>query len=253
MNTKITEAVNCILKSRHLIALTGAGISTLSGIPDFRSPNSGLWNRFDSSKIFDINYFYRHPEKFYEFAREFIFSFTNCQPNIAHNLLAVLQKKNILKRLITQNIDMLHQKAGNTDVYELHGSSRLNICVNCGQNYVMEDISRKLMSQDVPLCDKCGAVIKPDITFFGELLHEDVIKGAISEAEQADWCIVMGTSLVVYPAASIPEIVVESGGKLILVNRERTRLDSYAEFHFLMELDKFAEEVFEFLQEKSIV
>ncbi len=253
MNTEIREASNLILKSKYLIALTGAGISTPSGIPDFRSPNSGLWNRFDQTKIFDINFFHRHPEYFYDFAREFIFSFFNCEPNIAHNILAILEQKNILRRLITQNIDMLHQKAGNREVLELHGSPKENICLDCSASYTANEIIGKLTSQKVPLCDKCGGIIKPDITFFGEMLHENVIHTAFSDAEKADCCIVMGTSLVVYPAASIPEIVIRSGGKLVIVNRTQTHLDSYADFVFNIELDKFAREFLDILKEKSII
>jgi len=222
MRKLIAEAFKAITESNHVIALTGAGISTLSGIPDFRSPNIGLWNRFDQEKIFQIDYFHQDPQYFYEFAREFIYQFTDSKPNIIHNILANMQRKKILKSLITQNIDMLHQKAGSTGVLELHGSPEKSFCLDCGEFFSIEQMQKKLSLEKIPHCDKCNGLIKPDIIFFGEMLHEDTLNKAFMTAEKSDCCIVLGTSLVVHPAASIPQIVLRNGGRLIIVNRDKT-------------------------------
>ena len=221
MNNQIKTVLDTIQKSSHTVAMTGAGISTLCGIPDFRSPHCGLWYRYDAEKIFLIDHFYSNPEYFYDFSREFIFKGMGMDtpPGIIHHLISLLQKKKLIKRVITQNIDLLHQKAGSTDVLELHGSPMKNYCVGCRKSFSFEDVIAKLKTEKVPRCDECDAVIKPDIIFFGECLHENVISTAMQEASKADCCIVFGSSLVVYPAASIPEITLNHGGKLIIVNR----------------------------------
>ncbi len=173
---KLLEALGLLLNARHAIALTGAGISTLSGIPDFRSPETGLWNRYDPEKIFHIDFFYKEPQYFYTFARQYLFK--NYAPNIVHYLLAQLQKHKILKKIITQNIDMLHQKAGSTDIVELHGSNARNYCVECGEFYTIDEVLAQLSCQPVPKCKKCYGIIKPDIIFFGETLHKQAIRTA---------------------------------------------------------------------------
>lgn len=254
MKNKIEKVLDILLDSTHCIALTGAGISTLSGIPDFRSPHTGLWNRYDAEKIFLINHFYKTPEYFFNFAREFLPVFQKCQPNIIHNLLTVLQRLGIIKRVITQNIDMLHQRAGSTDVLELHGSPERNYCLECHAVYRIDEFMHMLSTQEIPRCETCGGIIKPDIVFFGEMLHEEVIGAAFREAQKADCCIVLGSSLVVYPAASIPEIVYEHGnGDIIIVNRDPTPLDRYAAVLLPVELDTFGKVFFDVLHDRKII
>ncbi|MEW6535461.1 MAG: Sir2 family NAD-dependent protein deacetylase [Candidatus Auribacterota bacterium] len=254
MNQKLCDAFQLITSSGHAICLTGAGISTLSGIPDFRSPNTGLWNRYDADKIFRIDCFLAEPHYFYEFAREFIFQmFYETSPNIVHRLLSLLQKHRYLRRIITQNIDMLHQRSGTTDVLELHGSPQVSYCTRCYKDYSFDDMVRRISSTAVPFCDECGAVIKPGIIFFGELLNQRVLSAACAEAEQADCCLVLGTSLVVYPAASIPRMVTRNGGSLVIVNRDATAQDADAAYTFHMELDAFAKSFFAYLKENGLI
>ncbi len=253
MKNSVKSVVDLLCKSQHTIALTGAGISTISGIPDFRSPGTGLWNRFDAEKVFLIDHFYSEPEYFYNFAREFIFTFSEAQPSIIHTLLASLQQKQLLKRIITQNIDMLHQKAGSNAVLELHGSPANNYCIQCRSFYSFEEMQNKINEYDVPRCDKCKSIIKPDITFFGELLKEDTLQSAFFEAEKADLCIVLGSSLVVYPAASVPDIAKKSGATLVVVNRDQTAFDSRADIALNMDLQEFGQEFFDLLQQRNII
>ena len=253
MKNRVENVLNTILNSRHAITLTGAGISTLCGIPDFRSPHSGLWYRYDAEKIFLIDHFYSNPEYFYNFSREFIFKGMDTDPGIIHHLVAVLQEKKLLKRVITQNIDLLHQKAGSTDVLELHGSPMKNYCVGCRAIYSFEDVKAKLETEKVPRCDNCDGLIKPDIIFFGECLHENVISTAMREAQQADCCIVLGSSLIVYPAASIPQITLENGGKLIIVNKDRTPFDNYADQLLNMDLQEFGELALNIMIDKKLI
>lgn len=253
MNPTVTDVVNTICKSRHCIALTGAGISTLSGIPDFRSPGTGLWNRFDAEKIFLIDHFYKEPDYFFNFAKEFIYTMADAQPNIIHTILASLQNKGLIKRIITQNIDMLHQKAGSSWVVELHGSPVNNYCIQCRNFYSFDEMFKKIERDTVPRCDVCRSIIKPDITFFGELLKEDVLQAAFFEAEKTDCCIVLGSSLVVHPAALLPDMAKRNGGTLIIVNRDMTPYDSRADMVFNMDLEDFGNQMHDLLKERNLI
>lgn len=250
MNKKITDyekIFEVIKSSKHCIVFTGAGISTLSGIPDFRSPNNEIWEKYDQSKIFNIDYFYKHPEDFYDFAKILFDVVSKSEPNIVHKLVYELVQKNIVKSVITQNIDMLHQKSGIKQVLELHGSPISSKCIKCNDKYVFNDLLCKIYSDIVPKCDKCNSLIKPDVVFYGEQLNHSVLTESINNANKADLCLVFGTSLVVYPAAMIPEIVARNNNNLIIVNNSETHLDGYALFKE-QDLHTFCENILDLFQ-----
>jgi len=227
MIDKLKLLAEKIKQSHNTVVLTGAGVSTDSGIPDFRS-ESGTYSRWDSSKVFDINYFNINPNYFFDYAREELYNFEAVEPNEAHYFLSELEKREHLKAVITQNIDMLHQRGGSETVFELHGSIKNSHCLNCGKYYDYKVMREKIFSEEIPTCD-CGGIIKPDIVFFGESLPEKEISSAYSYSLKADLFITMGTSLVVYPAASLPQVAKESNAELIIINRERTPLDRQAD------------------------
>ena len=215
--------------AKHAVVLTGAGISTLSGIPDFRGAG-GLYTRtdIDANKLFDLDYFMKDPTYYYEHSKDFLYNLEEKEPNIVHKTLARLEKEGIIHAVITQNIDLLHQKAGSKKVLELHGSPLLHHCLRCGKSWTFEEIAPRVRAGEVPVCDKCGGIVKPDIVFFGEGLPEYALTEAEREARAADLMLVLGTSLTVYPAAAVPEITLQSGGKIAIINRDPTHLDRYA-------------------------
>jgi NAD-dependent deacetylase len=210
------------------VFLSGAGISTLSGIPDFRG-SKGIYKQFDADKIFDIHYFRKDPAYFYTHGREFIYNLEEKEPNIIHRMLAKLEDEGMVKSIITQNIDMLHQKAGSRRVIEIHGSPAQHTCLHCGKKFPYELISPIVHSQQViPKCDRCGGLVKPDIIFFGEMLDQNSFSQAISESSQADLMVVIGSSLVVHPASSLPLNAIKHGCRLVIINNMPTPLDEYA-------------------------
>lgn len=217
----------------YCVAFTGAGISTLAGIRDFRGKN-GIYksNDFDADKIFSLSYFIKDPAYFYTHARNFIYDLESKEPGIVHTELARLEKIGKIKSIITQNIDMLHQKAGSKNVIEIHGSPAMHHCLECYRPYSYADIVRKLTHDEIPYCENCGGLIKPDIIFFEENLDETAINRAIAEASKADLLLVLGSSLVVQPAASLPSYTRQNGGKIIIVNDAVTPLDYMAEIRY---------------------
>jgi len=229
---KIGELYEKIKNARHCVAFTGAGISTLSGIRDFRGKN-GLYNDTDAEKIFDLKYFSEDPWIFYNFMKKFIDDFQNSKPSIVHNVLAKLEKSGRLKAVITQNVDLLHQKAGSENVIEVHGSPKSYHCIKCNtvSNTDNEAVVRLLNKNELPKCEKCSGILKPSITFFGEAMPKDIETARIN-ALKADFMLVLGTSLNVYPAAAIPEITLRNGGDIVIVNDAQTQLDKWADMKF---------------------
>ena len=244
MIEQIKRLAEKIDESTRLVVLTGAGVSTDSGIPDFRS-QSGTYSRWDSSRVFDIDYFHRDPEYFFNYAREELYNFDAIEPNPVHYFLAELEKSGKLKAVITQNIDMLHQRAGSRTVYELHGSIQDAHCLKCGKYYEYNTMHELVFREAVPVC-ACGGIIKPDIVFFGESLPEMAINAAYNISSQTDLFITMGTSLVVYPAASLPVIAKENGAQLIIINREATPMDRAADFIVQAELRDIVHQISQF-------
>lgn len=221
-----------IQEARHLVALTGAGISTLSGIRDFRGKN-GLYNEMDAEKIFDINYFEKDPSLYYTQAGSFIYNIEEKEASIVHTVLGELEERGFLKALITQNIDLLHQKGGSKNVIEIHGSPAVHYCLRCsGVRMKFDEAAAIVRGGGMPKCPKCGRVLKPTITFFGENLPIDALRQATSESQKADLMLVLGTSLTVQPAASMPNYTLRNRGKIVIVNNMPTHLDSSAILHF---------------------
>jgi len=210
----ISQCVQLINNVDCIVALTGAGISTAAGIPDFRGPK-GLYitKQYDADKVFDIAYFRKDPHLFFEFARDFIALEQKIQPTFTHQFLVQLEQRGKLKGIITQNIDALHQKAGSKNVLEMHGSIDKSHCLGCEQLYSYVQFKEILKDKDIAYCS-CGAIIKPDIVFFGENVKH--FQKSADLAARADLFFVIGTSCVVQPAASIPNYVT---GKIIIVNK----------------------------------
>ncbi|MEM0463955.1 MAG: NAD-dependent protein deacetylase [Pyrobaculum sp.] len=225
----LEEVASLIVRSSCNVALTGAGVSTASGIPDFRGPQ-GLWRMVDPEK-FEISYFHDHPDEVWDLFVEFFLSTFNAKPNPAHYALAELEKLGKLCAVITQNVDMLHQAAGTRNVVELHGSLKDVICLQCGYRYPLSEALRQ-RTRGAPRCPKCGGVLKPDVVFFGEPLPRDALREAMMLAEMADVFIAAGTSLAVYPANQLPLIAKKRGAKLVVINAEETYYDFAADYVF---------------------
>ncbi|MDD5748577.1 MAG: NAD-dependent deacylase [Actinomycetota bacterium] len=224
----IENVARMIKEAGMVVALTGAGISTESGIPDFRSPG-GLWTKYDPSIYATYESFVNDPSKFWELAAELNPMIENTQPNPAHYALSELEMLGKCKAVITQNIDNLHQRAGSTDVLELHGTYRTGTCLSCRTEHSFEEMREKGLKGEIPSCNLCGGVIKPDVILFGEPLRADVLHRSIELASACDLMLAVGCGLEVYPAASLPGYVKRSGGKLVFVNVTRTAFDDMAD------------------------
>ena len=225
MNSSEIETLKTwIVESSRIVFFGGAGVSTESGIPDFRSEDGLYHQKFDypPEEILSHSFFYHHTEEFYRFYREKMLLPDGIQPNAAHKKLAQLEQDGKLSAIVTQNIDGLHQLAGSKRVYELHGSIHRNHCTKCGKFYPMEFIRD---SAGVPRCE-CGGLIKPDVVLYEESLDEACLEGAVRAISQADLLIVGGTSLTVYPAAGLLRYY--GGKRLVLINRDETPYDGYA-------------------------
>jgi len=203
--------------------LTGAGISTESGIPDFRSP-TGIWAEVDPFEVASIQAFRRDPERVWGFYRTRIHSLLEAEPNAAHYALAELERRGLVQALITQNIDTLHTRAGSRDVIEVHGSIRSSVCLSCGREEGLEAVLAQLEERPAPLCDRCGAVLKPGVVLFGELLPVAAIERASDLARAAELMLVVGSSLEVWPVAGLPL----EARAIAIVNRGPTALDERA-------------------------
>jgi NAD-dependent deacetylase len=215
---KLESAAECIRKSRYTVAFTGAGISVESGIPPFRGEN-GLWNRVDPIFL-DINFFKAKPFQSWKIIKEIFYDkLGDAAPNLAHEMLARMEQRSYLESIITQNIDHLHQKAGNQHVYELHGTYKRLVCTNCNSEY---DISFADLKYLPPTCFVCKGILKPDIVFFNEPIPAFAKKRSFEEAAKADVFIIIGTNAEVLPAAQIPEIAKEHGAKIIEINIKPT-------------------------------
>lgn len=210
-----------ISQSKKIVFFGGAGVSTESGIKDFRSAD-GIYNmeyKFSPEEVLSHSFYEKYTEDFYDFYRQYL-CFPDAKPNKAHYKLAELEKEGKLKAIITQNVDGLHQAAGSKNVFELHGSASRNYCVKCGKFYDFDSVYK---SKGIPKCD-CGGIIKPDVVLYEESLNDKVIKGAIDAIAHADMLIVAGTSLRVYPAAGF--INYFRGKHFVLINKDETNFDS---------------------------
>lgn len=217
----ISQLNKMIIESKNIVFFGGAGVSTESGIKDFRSAD-GIYSmncKFSPEEVLSHTFYESHTEDFYDFYRKYL-CFPNAKPNKAHYKLAELEISGKLKAVITQNVDGLHQMAGNKNVFELHGSALRNYCINCGK---FHDFNSVYLSEGIPLCE-CGGIIKPDVVLYEESLNDKTIHGAINAIANADMLIVAGTSLKVYPAAGF--IKYFKGKNFVLINIDKTDMDS---------------------------
>lgn len=246
----MNELLVAIKNAKHLGCLTGAGVSTLCGIPDFRGPQ-GLYRQPNAERIFDLEWFDRDPSVYYNGCAELVYGLDKFSPGCVHLALKHLEDLGILKGIATQNIDMLHQKAGSSRVYEVHGSPMLHHCRDCGDEKTFAEMLPLLQpflaappprpAALLPRC-RCGSHYKPDITFFGEALPETAFAAAQSLAIKSDVFLVLGTSLSVFPAAGLPHLTLQAGGKVFIVNAQPTTLDRYATKVY-RDLEEFAQAV----------
>jgi NAD-dependent deacetylase len=218
-----------IRESECTVALTGAGISVPSGIPDFRTPGEGLWEKVDPMEVAHIDSFRRDPARFWSFYRPRLHSLGGIEPNPAHEALAELERRGLLEAVVTQNIDMLHLKAGSERVIEVHGSIRSLSCQGCERSFAIEDSEPLFDSEGVARCPGCDGLVKPDVVLFGELLPAEAMAEAEALAASADLMLCVGSSLEVYPVAGLPSVTLGRGGKLAVVTKSSTPYDGDAE------------------------
>ena len=209
------------------VALTGAGISTESGLPDFRSP-TGVWARYDPQEYATIEAFDADPVKVWQFYALRFRALTEAEPNAGHLALAELERGGLVRAVVTQNIDRLHERAGSREVVAVHGSIRTSSCRRCGVRYELREVLRMLAEADAPRCPRCGEVLKPDVVFFGELLPEAEIDRAFELARSARLLLVVGSGLEVWPVSTLPDETLRAGGLVAIVNRGPTTFDDRA-------------------------
>jgi NAD-dependent deacetylase len=220
------------------VALTGAGVSVPSGIPDFRSPGTGLWEKVDPMEVAHISVFERDPARFWRYYRPRFQTLGDKRPNAAHEALAELERRGLLSGVITQNIDRLHRAAGSREVVEVHGSMDTSTCRDCGTSFELERVEALFDERGVAVCAECGGPVKPDVVLFGELLPEAAMARAQELAEAAELMICVGSSLAVYPVAGLPEVTLERGGRLAIVTQGPTPYDELASVKLEGEVDQ---------------
>ena len=225
-------------QSRRAVALTGAGVSVPSGIPDFRTPETGLWANVDPMEVAHISVFERDPERFWRYYRPRFQSLGDKEPNRAHAALAELERRGLIEGVITQNIDRLHRAAGSREVVEVHGSIETSSCLACGTTFGLEQVEDLFDERGVAICAECGGAVKPDVVLFGELLPEAALARATELAEGADLMLCVGSSLAVHPVAGLPQLTLAAGGRLALVTKGATPYDRAAELKLEGEVDE---------------
>ena len=226
--TRAAELAELIRGSERVVALTGAGISVPSGIPDFRTPGKGLWEKVDPMEVAHIDAFHRDTRRFWQFYRPRFSELGAKLPNRAHEVLAELEHRELLEAVITQNIDRLHVKAGSERVVEVHGSIATSNCTTCTTSYALENVGELFDDDGVATCACCMGKVKPDVVLFGEMLPESAIAAAQELCENADLLLCIGTSLEVYPVAGLPELTLANGGDIAIVTQGPTPYDDAA-------------------------
>ncbi len=232
LDTRIEEAADLIRQAQTMVAFSGAGISTESGLADFRSPG-GIWERYRTITYQEFLASEKARTEYWQMRRELIPGLLAARPNKAHLALAQLQQMKKLRAIITQNVDGLHQAAGSDQVIELHGTNRTVSCLSCGQRWSIEEIQTRLEADEaVPDCIDCGGIIKPDTVSFGQSMPEEAMSTAFQWAQDCDLMLMIGSSLAVQPAALVPVAAAEAGAKLIFINRTETPYDDLAAVRF---------------------
>lgn len=224
----VDELAELVRSAGSVVALTGAGISVPSGIPDFRSPGTGIWEHVDPMEVAHIDAWRRDPERFWSFYGERFQTLGDKLPNRAHQALVELEHRGLLDAVVTQNIDMLHRKAGTKDLIEVHGSIATSYCLSCAARYELDDVIARLdRAGGMPECD-CGRPLKPDVVLFGELLPAAELERASALAERADVLLCVGSSLEVFPIAQLPQLTCSGGGTVAIVTQGPTPWDQRA-------------------------
>lgn len=234
---QIPKLASLLRKASYPVAFTGAGISTESGIPDYRSPSTGLWTKMDPEKI-SVRAFRHDPMKFYRDYQEFVSTLTDCQPNQGHLALAELSEMGLCNAVMTQNIDGLHQLAGSPRVLEVHGHIRTCRCNQCGKDYPHEDMMNPVAKGELPKSSCCDALLRTNVVLFGDAMASD-FDTALYEARRADFCLVLGSSLSVYPAATLPSY----SGSFGIINRDSTGQEGNALISIQGELGEIMQEL----------
>jgi NAD-dependent deacetylase len=220
------------------VALTGAGVSVPSGIPDFRSPGTGLWENVDPMEVAHVSVFRADPARFWRYYRPRFQALGDKRPNAAHEALAELERRGLLAAVVTQNIDRLHRAAGSREVVEVHGSIETSSCVECGASFGLDRVEGLFDSGGVAICAECGGPVKPDVVLFGELLPEAAMARAQELAAAAELMLCVGSSLAVHPVAGLPQLTLEQGGELAIVTQGPTPYDGAATVKLGGEVDE---------------
>lgn len=230
MEDSLTCAAQWLAQARQAVALTGAGLSTPSGIPDFRSQFTGLWENYDPLENATFHVFRHHPARFFDWIRPLARKMFDAQPNPAHYALAQLEQTGYLKRIVTQNIDGLQQRAGAHNVVELHGDIHSGVCIGCYQVYRTEQFAAEFIDTGaIPVCPQCGSIIKPNIILFGEALPIHALMDAKRAVGNCDLLLVAGSSLEVAPASDLPQLARAHQARLIIINQGPTYLDDFCD------------------------
>ena len=222
------ELAGLIAASDRVVALTGAGVSVPSGIPDFRTPGKGLWAKVDPMAVATIDAFHSDTKRFWDFYRPRFHDLADKEPNPGHTVLAELERRGRLDAVITQNIDRLHRKAGSEDVIEVHGSIATASCTSCGESYPLDEVESLFDADGVATCRGCAGKVKPDVVLFGELLPADAMARAEQLCSSADLLLCIGSSLEVHPVAGLPGLTLAQGGRIAIITRSSTPYDSDA-------------------------
>jgi NAD-dependent deacetylase len=233
----VARLAGLIRESRCTVALTGAGVSVSSGIPDFRTPETGLWANVDPMEVAHIDVFERDPVRFWSYYLPRFHSLGDKRPNAAHEALAELERRGLVEGVITQNIDRLHRAAGSRDVVEVHGSIATSSCRSCAASYGIDEVDELFDGDGVAICSACDGSVKPDVVLFGEMLPERAMARGQELAARADLMICIGSSLLVHPVAGLPGITLESGGRLAIVTKGPTPYDGDATLKLEGEVD----------------
>ncbi len=235
----VGELHDLLLSSTNTVVFTGAGVSTASGIRDFRGKNgihNDTFHGYRVEELFGIDLFNSAPSLFYAWAKDFVYDLEAFQPCTVHNVLARLERSGLVKAVVTQNIDRLHTLAGSQNVFEVHGSPSWHHCQKCGAALPYDAVAPMVQAGEVPMC-ACGGVFKPDIVFYGENLPEETFAKAVRACQEADLMLVLGSSLTVYPAAALPEEAYRCGARIVIVNDSPTQLDRRA----ILKLDSLSD------------
>jgi NAD-dependent deacetylase len=235
--SRAAQLAELLAASSCTAVLTGAGVSVPSGIPDFRTPETGLWANVDPIEVAHIDVFEGDPERFWSYYRPRFHSLGDKRPNAAHEALAELERRGLIEGVITQNIDRLHRAAGSENVIEMHGSIETSTCRDCEVSFGIEQVDELFDANGVAICTSCGGAVKPDVVLFGEMLPAEAMARAQRLAEEAELMLCVGSSLAVHPVAGLPQLTLSHGGRLAIVTKGPTPYDGDAELRLDGEVD----------------